>query len=53
MLPADSDARCCVPPARDRPLTTLKGAVVILSPWYTSGNFVKREKSDPDGTAVL
>lgn len=30
-----------------------KGGVVISSPWYTSGNFVKREKSDPDGTAVL
>ena len=28
-------------------------ALLILSPWYTSGNFVKREKSDPDGTAVL
>ncbi|HBZ3509778.1 TPA: hypothetical protein MHK99_25970, partial [Klebsiella pneumoniae] len=26
VLPADSDARCCVPPLpRDRPLTTLKG----------------------------
>ena len=30
-----------------------KGALLILSPWYTSGNFVKREKSDPNGTAVL
>lgn len=29
------------------------GALLFLSPWYTSGNFVKREKSDPDGTAVL
>ncbi|HBY2525973.1 TPA: hypothetical protein MIS59_25725 [Klebsiella pneumoniae] len=26
VLPADNDARCCVPPLpRDRPLTTLKG----------------------------
>ena len=29
-----------------------KGGVVIHWPWYTSGNFVKREKSDQDGTAV-
>ncbi len=31
----------------------VKGGVVIPCAWYTSGNFVKREKSDPDGTAVL
>lgn len=31
----------------------VKGGVVIPWAWYTSGNFVKREKSDPDGTAVL
>lgn len=39
----------CPVTARSPPL---KGDVVIPWPWYTSGNFAKREKSDPTGTAV-
>lgn len=29
-----------------------KGGVVISCAWYTSGNLVKRGKSDPTGTVV-
>lgn len=50
---ADDDAICCVPPLpRDRPITPLKGGVVISCAWYTSGNPLNCSKSDQAGMVI-